>query len=178
MTDLTKMSVEELVAVISETGGSEEVADELARRLAAVEAERDEAMRFVTSLSDQCGESCASDINAMTTDRDNWKQRAEALEAVVAKLPKTADGKPVVPGVDAVWYNRDFYGKYCDPWELNVVVDAAYAHPIAAGLSPRKKNETKISISIRCDVCYSTPELARAAAEREASELNKEARDK
>lgn len=34
--------------------------------------------------------------------RDDWKQRAEAAEAVVAKLPKYADtGEPIIPGARA-----------------------------------------------------------------------------
>ena len=34
-----------------------------------------------------------------------WRQRALKAEAIVAKLPKTADGVPVLPN-DRVWYAR------------------------------------------------------------------------
>ena len=43
-----------------------------------------------------CGEVCVPQVL-----RD--QERLKAAEAVIAKLPHTADGVPVVPGVDTVW---------------------------------------------------------------------------
>ncbi|MCP4571444.1 MAG: hypothetical protein GY838_03760 [bacterium] len=68
--------------------------------------------------------------------------RVEQLEAIVAKLPKTADGVPVVPTVDEVWI--------CYRGETP-------AQPTMC---------TWRLMDVRGDECYSTREAAEGEAER------------
>lgn len=56
-------------------------------------------------------EMAKSHIAALTADRDR-------LQAIVDKLPKTADGVPVVPGIDVV-YDRDIERSHLCP--LNIL---------------------------------------------------------
>ena len=75
---------------------------------------------------------CVAGLRAMAT-------RLEWLESVVAKLPVTADGVPVVPGVDLV-YRRYYQGRgVC---AVEGFYDTA-SHLIAASYSTREAAEAE-----------------------------------
>jgi hypothetical protein len=79
-------------------------------------------------------------------------ERAEKAEAVVAKLPRTKDGVSVVPGEDTVWQWECRGGKY--QWvECEINIDYGYL-----------ETETDLVNTSRVPQCYSTREVAEAAA--------------
>jgi hypothetical protein len=112
MSDLSKMSVEELV-----NRPSYAVVEELARRLAEAEA------------------------------------RAEAAEADVAKLPKTADGVPITPGME-LWGSLGWNNE-----PAKATLRGTYAEGYSVGTP-------EWGMNVRPEVeCYSTREAAESAKE-------------
>ena len=84
-------------------------------------------------------------IEEIESERDNWKQRAEAAEAVVERLPKMADGVPVTP--------------------LAKLFHPDYPEPFVALAVPTKSTNTPVGSGRYIDhrQCYSTREAAEAA---------------
>jgi hypothetical protein len=87
--------------------------------------------------------------------------RLEELERVVGKLPKTADGVPVVPG-DLVWHPLHIGKRPCtvfggenDPREYEVTII----------LGMGKDNFVNKSDTVSATECYSTREAAITAQE-------------
>lgn len=144
--ELSKTSVSELTDTIDRYSGGDPDAvaagAELARRLAAVEA-----------------------------DRDHWKARAEAAEGVVEKLPKTKDGVPVTPGsvvfVDLRRYPR--WSIFGIAAASTVAWDTA--SPQAEFRNTPSDNRPGELESIHFDIenTYSTRESALAAAPKQPS---------
>jgi hypothetical protein len=87
------------------------------------------------------------------------QQEVEQLHAIVDRLPRTADGVPVVPGVDRVWWpNAD---DHTDHWQQGET-------PGCYGLMPcwtyeTNENGEAIERQIRVDECYSSREAAERA---------------
>ncbi len=109
--DLSKISVEELCDKAYTVARSQrdwkstgkyypdyaDLTDELARRLAELQARHEPCDHYEAG---QDAEIRHWQARAETLQKENKSllERAEAAEAVVAKLPKTADGVAVVPG--------------------------------------------------------------------------------
>jgi hypothetical protein len=167
--DLGKMSVDEIQAWCYVGGGDEEAGrrwqgmDELARRLAeaeALQARQVQATRLeqqhwegkVIQASRHHSEQGAALMKA-EADRDHWKARAEAAEAVVAKLPKTADGVPITPGME-LWGSLGWNNE-----PAKATLRGTYAEGYSVGTP-------EWGMNVRPEVeCYSTREAAEAAKE-------------
>lgn len=81
---------------------------------------------------------------------NHWKSRAEKAEATVARLPKTADGVPVIPAISEVFHFRqDLFPGSCTVWGETVT---------HYGRTPQ---------ILRLSDCYSTREAALAAKAQE-----------
>ncbi len=117
----------------------------------------------------RCDDDVPADVVEVRCDAANTIKRQwdeiERLQAIVAKLPKTADGVPVVPGVDAVFWAGG------DKRNCLVPLQASNCHYV---LGPEgyvrhsiKKHHSDEKVSIR--KCYSTREAAEAAKEGGAS---------
>jgi hypothetical protein len=48
----------------------------------------------------------------------------ERLQAIVGRLPKTADGVPIAPG-DVVW----LIGSHCDPFQVTILNEIVIRYP-------------------------------------------------
>jgi len=91
-------------------------------------------------------------------------ERAETTEAVVKKLPKTADGVRVSLG-DEVWYPLDFYSDKTPAATSCAVVmsdEGCSKWAVQAWLPGRNKAFTTMKMLAVSD-CYSTREAAEAA---------------
>lgn len=64
-------------------------------------------------------------------------KRVEGLEGVVSKLPKTADGVPITPGM-GVWFPGDDEPTEVDPGVGMVYDDETYQHPAKSVYSTRE----------------------------------------
>ena len=96
---------------------------------------------------------------------DHRDARIAELEAIVAKLPKTADGVPAYKDMP-VWcvmpdgsiYETEL-GWYC-------TLGAAFARDLAASQAGyRLSNGIWLDVGVPVEHCYSTPEAAEAAKE-------------
>jgi len=90
--------------------------------------------------------------------------KAEGLEAIVSRLPKTADGARVVP-LDSAWAIVDFYGRPCDPVEGTVCLDEDWKGFAVQLLLPGNNPAMRTMKYLPVGDCYSTREAAEAAEE-------------
>ncbi len=102
----------------------------------------------------------------MTTDEEVAKlradlraalARAERAEAIVAKLPFTADGVPIVPGMDYV-FHPDYLDQPRNMW-LDEEFNARLSNSFSCLKHPTEDRR------IKAGDCYSTREAALAARE-------------
>lgn len=98
----------------------------------------------------------ASDLRALTNERDALRTRVAQLEAIVAKLPTTADGVPVVPGehVYRECYKCAKGWRESDIWAFSVLPMSHCA---------RTNHQDRLYYYLVSD-CYSTRAAAEAAA--------------
>jgi hypothetical protein len=87
--------------------------------------------------------------------------RLEELEGVVGKLPKTADGVPVVPG-DQVWHPLHIGKRPCTVFGGE---DEPTEYEVTIILSIGEDNFVNRSDTVSVTECYSTREAALAAQE-------------
>lgn len=111
---------------------------------------------LVTSQEDKETIQMAIDhICTLEADRKNLQDRIRELEAIVEKLPLTADGVRVLP-LDKVWANVPCFGSPVE-CEVGNPSDSAWYEWYDDDV--RGPDPAWISVSN----CYSTPEAAKAA---------------
>lgn len=110
-----------------------------------------EGRAFASSSGDEL-RAIAWEIERLTKRITELEADNERLQAIVDKLPKTADGVPVVPEMPLYMPGSNTVG------EVNpMTVNDGYSWPNANGSSPAS----------RLDDCYSTREAAEAAKDSE-----------
>ena len=113
----------------------------------------------------------AAMLRALAAERDALAARAEAAEKIVERLPKTADGVPIAPGMMVYTKPSDEWDdgerlvtglsnfRACPPWNERPDRDTAQASFRHAGCDCREECDANVDAAL----CYSTRELAEAA---------------
>jgi uncharacterized Zn finger protein (UPF0148 family) len=132
---------------------------DLRRQVAAVTAERDGTLEVLTDV--------ARTLKATEAERNAAVQRAEAAEAIVAKLPKTADGVTCYIG-DVLWVVYEGRVLECEP--LNIYSDSHLSVGAHFAAKAGYRNRLVwVDGWHRPEDCYSTRAAAeQAQAEKEA----------
>jgi len=118
----------------------------------ATEAERDELARRLAEAENNACE-WELDFYSAVAQENHWKARAEAAEAVVAKLPKTADGVPITPDMNLYSTIADYdFGCIAFRYEPDDFQIAC-------------RDVRGVDFELRAEQCYSTREAAEAAKE-------------
>jgi hypothetical protein len=136
-----------------------QAAAELNSRL---EAERDEARHALAQCKYQSEKRkemllrVARERNALRAELATERARREAAEAVVAKLPKTVDGVPIVPGI------RLFPRADCELENEQGALVVEYAGIIIQDSVPSEYGNEELDVE-EAGACFSTREAAQAA---------------
>lgn len=96
---------DQLISAAERCAELECIADQLESTSECEVAWFDSMYRMIEGLGGKRGKSVPEDVEWAVVEAKRLKERCAELEAIVAKLPKTADGVPVVPG-DELWYRR------------------------------------------------------------------------